>query len=76
MIKKFEYTRIEDISDEHKIKTFNSLHKFCLNYAKSVLSSDCEDGWENIHIFEEALEGCLGKKVFDQLNDEGEEYEI
>jgi len=76
MTKNFEYTRIEDISDEHKINTFNRLHKLCLNYAKGVLGRECDDECDSHYIYETALEDCLGKKVFDQLNNEDKKYEL
>lgn len=70
--KAFIYTKLEDISPEHKIEAFDKIFEMCLYHAKGYFGTelychsecDCE-----VYIAEAAMMRCLGKNVYEQLND-------
>ena len=73
-----QYSKLQDISDDHKIKTFDRLYRMCLNHTKQIFSheGDCDVDCDCPHyIFEKAMMSCLGENIFDQLNTE-EEFKI
>lgn len=76
-LKPFRYTKLKDISPEHKIKVFDKIYSRCLEHAKGHFEDDemfCHTDCDcQAYIAEAAMMGCLGENVYDQLN-EYEDY--
>jgi hypothetical protein len=71
-LKLFNYTKLEDISTEDKVKAFDRLYKMCLAHAAGHFGVDdmfCHTECDcEAYIAQEAMVKCLGQDTYTQLN--------